>query len=122
MAQDPYEPCTCGSGKKFKWCCQPIFVGINRAWEQEAAGQHDVALRIMDQVVQEHEGNPEAWGQKARLLFTHGKIEEAENALQKAFDLNPNYPAGLLLRASFPLSGGRNDRGAAAGPARRRGV
>jgi tetratricopeptide (TPR) repeat protein len=101
MAQDPYEPCTCGSGKKFKWCCQPIFVSINRAWEQEASGQHDGALRLMQQVVKEHEGNPEAWGQLARLLFTQQKGDEAENALQKAFDLNPNYPAGLLLRASF---------------------
>ncbi len=99
MALDLYEPCTCGSGKKFKWCCHPIFVNINRAWEQEASGQHEAALRLMDQVVREHEGNPEAWGQKARLLYSQGKIEEAENALQKAFDLNPNYPAGLLLRA-----------------------
>src|SRR6516225_6199377 len=106
MALDPYEPCTCGSGKKFKWCCQPIFVAINRAWEQEAAGQHDAALRILDQVVKEHEGNPEAWGQKARLLYSQGKLEEAENALQRAFDLNPNYPAGLLLRASFRFQEG----------------
>ena len=101
MAQDPYEPCTCGSGKKFKWCCQPIFVHINRAWEQEASGQHETALRLMDEVVREHEGNPEAWGQKARLLFGQEKIEEADIALQKAFDLNPNYPAGLLLRATI---------------------
>ena len=106
MAQDPYGPCNCGSGKKFKWCCQPIFVGINKAWEQEAAGQHDAALRLLDQVVQEHEGNPEAWGQKARLLYSQGKLEEAENALQRAFDLNPNYPAGLLLRASFRFQEG----------------
>jgi tetratricopeptide (TPR) repeat protein len=99
MALDLYEPCTCGSGKKFKWCCHPIFVNINRAWEQEASGQHEAALRLIDQVVREHEGNPEAWGQKARLLYSQGKIEEADSALQKAFDLNPNYPAGLLLRA-----------------------
>ncbi len=106
MAQDPYEPCSCGSGKKFKWCCQPIFVGINRAWEQEAAGQHETALRLMDQVVQEHGGNPEAWGQKARLLYAHGKLEEAEATLQKAFEINPNYPAGLLLQATLRFQEG----------------
>ena len=106
MALDSYEPCTCGSGKKFKWCCQPIFAGINRAWDQEAAGQHEVALRLMEEVVREHEGNPEAWGQKARLLASQGKVEEAEKALQKAFDLNPNYPAGLLLRASIRFQEG----------------
>lgn len=106
MALDPYEPCTCGSGKKFKWCCQPIFATINRAWEQEAAGQHDTALRLMDEVVRAHESNPEAWGQKARLLLSQGKLEEGEKALQKAFDLNPNYPAGLLLRASIRFQEG----------------
>src|SRR5262249_48702993 len=66
-----------------------------------AHGQHDAALRIMEQVVAEHPGNPEAHGQKARLLSLHGKVDEAEAALQKAFDLNPNYPFGLLLSASF---------------------
>ncbi len=101
MAQDPYDPCHCGSGKKFKWCCQPIFVHINRAWEQEASGQHETAMRLMDEVVREHDGNPEAWGQKARLLYLQGKTEDADIALQKAFDLNPNYPAGLVLRATF---------------------
>jgi tetratricopeptide (TPR) repeat protein len=111
MAIDLYEPCTCGSGKKFKWCCQPIFANINRAWEQEAGGQHEAALRLMDEVVRDHGGNPEAWGQKARLLVSQGKVEEAENALQKAFDLNPNYPAGLLLRAYIRFQEGET-RGA----------
>jgi tetratricopeptide (TPR) repeat protein len=101
MALDPYASCPCGSGKKFKWCCQPIYAGIERAFDQDANGQHEAALRTMDEVVRAHGGNPEAWGQKARLLFGHGKVEEAEEALQKAFDINPNYPYGLLLRAQF---------------------
>ena len=98
---DPYAPCPCGSGKKFKWCCQPIYANINRAFEQDAQGQHDVALRIMDEVTKEHGDNPEAWGQKAKLLYAHGKVEEAEEALEKAFALNRNYPYGLLLKAVF---------------------
>ena len=101
MAIDPYASCPCGSGKKFKWCCQPIYANINRAFEQEAQGQHDVALRIMNEVTAEHGGNPEAWGQKAKLLYSHDKLEEAEEALEKAFALNRNYPYGLLLRAVF---------------------
>jgi tetratricopeptide (TPR) repeat protein len=55
----------------------------------------------MDEVIKEHEGNPEVWGQKAKLLYAHGKTEEAEAVLQKAFDISPNYPYGLLLRAAF---------------------
>ena len=106
MAIDPYASCPCGSGKKFKWCCQPIYAGINRAFEQEAQGQHEVALRIMNEVTAEHGGNPEAWGQKAKLLYGQGKLEEAEAALEQAFALNRNYPYGLLLRAVFRFQEG----------------
>ncbi len=106
MAIDQYAACPCGSGKKFKWCCQPIYPGINRAFEQEAQGQHDAAIRLMDQVVAEHGGNPEAWGQKAKLLYAHGKLEEAEEALEKAFAINRNYPYGLLLKAVFRFQEG----------------
>ena len=38
MALDQYDPCPCGSGKKFKWCCLPIHVEIDRAYRQEQEG------------------------------------------------------------------------------------
>src|ERR1700675_2948603 len=98
MAFDPYDPCPCGSGKKFKWCCQPIHVQIDKAFRQDADGQHESALRIMEEVVREHAGNPEAWGRQAQLLYQNDKVEEAEAALEKAFAVNPHYPFGLLLR------------------------
>ena len=60
----------------------------------------------MDQVTAEHGGNPEAWGQKAKLLYAHGKLEEAEEALEKAFAINRNYPYGLLLKAVFRFQEG----------------
>lgn len=101
MALDQYAPCPCGSGKKFKWCCQPIHVQITRAFQQDAEGQHDVALRTMDEIAAEHGGNPEVWGRKAQLLYQMDKVDDAENALQKAFDLNPNYPFGHFLRGKF---------------------
>jgi predicted Zn-dependent protease len=101
MPLDPYAPCPCGSGKKFKWCCQPIHVDIDKAFQQEAAGQVEAALRSMEQVTHDHPANPEAWGRKAELLYNAGRTEEAEAALQKAFDINPTYPFGFLLRGSF---------------------
>src|SRR5262245_45829205 len=101
MALDLYSPCPCGSGKKFKWCCQPIHVSIERAFRLEADGQHEAALRIMDEVTDAHPANPEAWGRKALLLHRSGKLEEAENTLQKALEINPQYPFGYLLRGLF---------------------
>jgi tetratricopeptide (TPR) repeat protein len=106
MALDPYSSCPCGSGKKFKWCCQPIFAGVNRAFEQEAQGQHETALRLMDEVVAENPGNPEAWGRMAELLYRNDKVQEAEAALAKAFEISPNYAAGFLLQGLFRLGEG----------------
>ena len=101
MPLDAYSPCPCGSGKKFKWCCQPIHVEIDKAFQQEGAGQMEAALRTMEQVTTDHPANPEGWGRKAELLYNAGRVEDAENALQKAFDINPTYPFGFLLRGSF---------------------
>jgi tetratricopeptide (TPR) repeat protein len=106
MALDPYSSCPCGSGKKFKWCCQPIHVTIDRAFQQDAEGQHESALRLMDEVVAEHSGNPEAWGRKAQLLYQNQRLEDAESALQKAFEINPDYPAGHFMRGLFRYNEG----------------
>jgi tetratricopeptide (TPR) repeat protein len=101
MALDPYGPCPCGSGKKFKWCCQPIHVQIDKAFRMDADGQHDTAVRLMDEVTAQNPSNPEAWGRKAQLLYQNDKVDDAENALQKALEINPNYPFGYLLRGLF---------------------
>jgi tetratricopeptide (TPR) repeat protein len=106
MTTDPYASCPCGSGKKFKWCCEPIYKDIARAFEQESQGQHETARRLMAEVVARHPQNPEAWGRQAQLLAALGKLDEAEEALQKAFERNPNYPFGLLLRAQFRFGEG----------------
>ncbi|MBV9122348.1 MAG: tetratricopeptide repeat protein [Planctomycetes bacterium] len=101
MDLDPYAPCPCGSGKKFKWCCMPIHLQMDKAFQQEEQGQHEMALRLMEEVVAQHPDNPEAWGRRAELLYRNGKVEEAENSLQKALEVNPDYPFGHLLRGSF---------------------
>jgi tetratricopeptide (TPR) repeat protein len=101
MALDLYSPCPCGSGKKFKWCCQPIHGQISRAFEQDADGQHDAALRTMDQIIAEHPDNPVVYGRQAQLLYANGRVDDAEAALDKAFGLNPNYAFGYFLRGTF---------------------
>src|SRR4051812_25240275 len=108
MALDAYSSCPCGSGKKFKWCCLPIHVEIERAFRQDQEGQHESALRIMGEVVAANTGNPEAHGRHALLLYRNGRLEDAENALQKAFDLNPNYPFGHFLRGIFRQNEGES--------------
>jgi tetratricopeptide (TPR) repeat protein len=107
---NPYDPCPCGSGKKFKWCCQPIHEQIVKVFQLEEQGQHDVALKAMDEVVAQHATNPEAWGRKAQFLYQRGMFEESEAALQKAFELNAQYPFGHYLQGRF-----RHEEGEIAG-------
>jgi predicted Zn-dependent protease len=101
MIQDPYSPCSCGSGKKAKWCCQPIHEQVSKILAMDEQGQHEAALRAMDALVAEHPSNAEAWGRKALLLLQNQKIDEAESALAKAFELFPTYPYGFFLKAQI---------------------
>lgn len=101
MPLDPYSPCPCGSGKKFRFCCQDIFQDIDRAFALDQDGQHETALRAMEEVVRKHPSNPEALGRQAALLYANGRVEDAESALQKAFALNADYPFGYLLRGQM---------------------
>src|SRR5438067_1803626 len=103
MELNPYSPCPCGSGKQFKWCCQPIHRQIARVFELDEEGQHDTALKLMDDVLKQNPGNPEAHGRKALLLFQNEKAEEAEKALEEAFRINPDYAFGFFLKARFRL-------------------
>ncbi len=109
---DPYASCPCGSGKKFKWCCAGIHESIEKALEQFRNGQHEMALHTLDEVIKAHPRNPEPWGRKAQLLHASGRIEEAEQAIDEAFTINPSYPFGFLLRGIF-----REDEGEAEGAA-----
>ena len=100
----PYDPCPCGSGKKFKWCCQSFYADIRRADAQFEQGQHETALRLIDDVIQAHPQSTEALGTKARFLANLGQTEQADEVLEQAFAINANYPNGLLMRAQLRMA------------------
>ncbi len=101
MPPSAYDNCPCGSGKKFKWCCEPYFANIERALDLHQQGQHDTALKTMEGVAASHGTHPQVWGYYAHLLYVAGNVEKAEEMLGKAFALNPNFPMGLLLKGIF---------------------
>ena len=106
MSPDPYQSCPCGSGKKFKWCCQPIHAETEKAFRQQENGQFEAALRTMDEVVKAHPDNAEAHGQRAHLLHINGRLEEAEKELEAAFSINKDYAFGYMLQGLFRQSEG----------------
>jgi tetratricopeptide (TPR) repeat protein len=106
MSIDPYSSCPCGSGKSFKWCCQSFYGTVERAVEQFQQGQRDVALRTIDQLIAQHPDRPQVWGYKAQLLYQSERFDEADEALQKAFSLQADYPYGHFLRGMIRLGEG----------------
>src|SRR5260370_10357459 len=103
MEQTPDSPFPCGSGQQFKWGCQPIQREIARVFQLDEEGQHEAAITLMEEVLRQNPGNPEAHGRKALLLFQNERAEEAEQALDEAFRINPDYAFGFFLKARFRL-------------------
>lgn len=106
MAPNPYDTCPCGSGKKFKWCCASYFKDIELALEQQQQGQHELSLKTMESLTKTHPDKPPVWGYYAHILFAEGKVEEAEEAINKAFALQQDFGMGHLLRGLFRQSEG----------------
>jgi len=105
-APNPYDNCPCGSGKKFKWCCAPYWDKIETGLEMYQQGQLENALKMMEMLVREHGGAPQPWGYYAHILFREGQMEKAEEILQKAFAIDPNFAMGWLLKGLFRQSEG----------------
>src|SRR5262245_2131882 len=106
MAINPYASCPCGSGKQFKWCCQPYYGYVEKALSQHEKGQRAAAEQTLAQLVAQFPKVPQAWGYQAQILFLNDKREDADAALQKAFDLDPNFAYGLWLRGLMRLEEG----------------
>lgn len=102
MTLDAYSACVCGSGKKFKWCCAPIYEQVEKAFAQENNKQHVVALNLLEELSRQHPKNSAVWCYLADLLMMQDNFEQAEKALQEALRLDSNnakahYLQGALL-------------------------
>jgi tetratricopeptide (TPR) repeat protein len=106
MPISPYANCPCGSGKQFKWCCQPYYSFVERALHQLEQKQPAVAEQTVAQLVERFPNVPQAWGYQAQVLFLNNKLEEADAVLQRAFDLDPNFAFGHWLRGLMRLEEG----------------
>ena len=75
---DPYAPCPCGSGQKFKWCCQKVEAFAERAQRLYDNGQVDAALKALDEGLGKNPSN--AW----LLVRTAGAPQGAAPLIEAA--------------------------------------
>jgi tetratricopeptide (TPR) repeat protein len=95
---DPYSNCPCGSGKQFKWCCTSIYSKVDLANQQLASGQMEPAVRTITQLTESYPKMPQSWVYLAQIYMQQGKSSEADEALQKALEIDPNWSAALFIR------------------------
>ena len=101
MPLDPYVSCPCGSGKKFKWCCAPYYPQVEKAFDLERTGQHEAAAAAIKELTHAHPDKPAVWGYYAQFLYNAGQAEKAEEAVDQALKLNPNFGMAHFLRGQF---------------------
>lgn len=99
--------CPCGSGKKFKQCCQPvsqnahqpikpsiqqITAALRAALLQQHAGHSSRAEVICQQVLQVAPNNPDALHLLGTITLQSGRIEDAIRLISRAIKLAPPNP------------------------------
>lgn len=95
---DPYSPCPCGSGQKFKWCCHKVEAYAERAQRLFEGNQIEKAVEALDEGLKKEPGNSWLLSRKAVYLINTGHMAEAKQALAETLRTNPaNYSARLLM-------------------------
>lgn len=104
---DPYAPCPCGSGQKFKWCCQKMEAYADRAQRLLQSGQTQAALDAFDEGLRKEPANAWLLTRKALILVREGKPEEAKATLRQLLQRQPQHVAAnaLLVRSVLESEG-----------------
>ncbi|MGQ0635541.1 MAG: tetratricopeptide repeat protein [Planctomycetaceae bacterium] len=104
---DVYQPCPCGSGKKIKFCCQPILGEMLRVMELRRSGQWQAALQMLDALDKREirEASSRAWvkSEKAMLLMSQSRGAEAQATVDEVLAESPEHPAALVIAALLRL-------------------
>lgn len=95
MVVDPYSPCLCGSGQKYKWCCQKGEAFIERSLRHIEKKHFDAALTAIDEGLKKNPTNTTLLIQKADVLLYQKNVDEAENIYRSILTRMPEHPLVL---------------------------
>ena len=94
---EPYSPCPCGSGQKFKWCCHKVESFAIKAQRLHDGGQVEAAVRTLDEGLAKEPGNPWLLTRKAVIQIREGHPEPAKATLREVLRKNPKHFGALIL-------------------------
>lgn len=88
---EPYAPCPCGSGEKFKWCCHKVEADAERAQRLFDNGQVDASLAALDEGLRKAPDNPWLSVRKALILSRREQHAAARDLLRRVVQKRPNH-------------------------------
>ena len=94
---EPYSPCPCGSGEKFKWCCHKVEAYADKARRLFEGGQTEAAIKTVDEGLRKEPGNPWLLTRKAVMQLRLGDAEPAKVTLRQVLHKNPKHIGALVL-------------------------
>ncbi|WZO97161.1 hypothetical protein EP7_004183 [Isosphaeraceae bacterium EP7] len=128
-ALDPYAPCPCGSGQKFKWCCHKVEAYADRAQKLFENGQVEAAIGALDDGLKKEPANPWLLTRKALIQLRSDQPDACKATLREVLSTNPGHLGAQLLLTRAVLETEGPVEGAAqlqlalaACPAERRGA
>lgn len=103
MPMDPYTICPCGSGKKLKFCCQPISGEMEKVERLIDNHQPRMALQILDKLAKTNELNPWVITRQAASLMSDDRAADAKTALLMFLRHRSDHPSANALYAMSML-------------------
>jgi tetratricopeptide (TPR) repeat protein len=94
---ESYSPCPCGSGEKYKWCCQKVEAFAERAERLVDSGQLEAAIKPLDEGLKKFPASPWLLMRKGTTLLRLGKTDQAKTALQQILDKQPRHLGALVV-------------------------
>jgi tetratricopeptide (TPR) repeat protein len=110
---DSYSPCPCGSGQKFKWCCQKIEAYAERAQRLYESGQAGAAIGALDEGLRKEPHNAWLLTRKALYLIQKNELEASKATLTQIFEKNPKHLGARFLMTRLVLETEGSAEGAA---------
>jgi len=90
MAVEAYDPCPCGSDKKFKFCCQPISDDLAAMERLADDHQPKQVLLAIEKLEPEHASNLVLLRCKFRACMELGQIEAARSVVEYYTSTHPD--------------------------------
>jgi hypothetical protein len=108
---DPYSPCPCGSGEKFKWCCHKVEAFADRAQRLAESGHFDSAIEAIEEGLRKEPDNPWLVMRKTLYLTRTHRFGDAEKGLRSLLKKNKRHIGAQFLLTRLLLE----SEGASAG-------